>query len=283
MKNLYTKSISLLLISFTIPIETKISIPKPPKSVSSFFSKTKEEIIHKEFNNIKKLEVLCDHEDQICNVLIETWKQPCVLVELKKQGSDLFLPDADMKCVDKDSILQVTTIVKENAVSGTMSLRILVPESLPVKVSATLGDIFIKGVSGDIEAKTNSNSISILDGTGTVLASTFDGDIEVKRKALLSTSCLNLQSEQGDITLLVPQELHGQIQAQSPLGKISSDLFITLHPKTMLLNNEEFKKMRQNICGSIGQSMENKNESLILLKSDEGCIKINHYDSKKKS
>ncbi|MCX5923540.1 MAG: DUF4097 family beta strand repeat-containing protein [Candidatus Dependentiae bacterium] len=283
MKNLYTQSMSLLLLSFTIPIETKISIPKPPKSVSSFFSKTKEEIIHKEFNHIKKIEILCDHEDQCCNVFVESWKQPCVLVELKKQGSDLFLQDADMKCVDRESVLQVTTMVKEDAVSGTMSLRILVPETLPIKVSATVGDIFIKGLSGDIEAKTNSNSISILDGNGTVLANTLDGDIEVKRKSISSSSCLNLQSEQGNITVLVPQELHAQIQAQSPLGKISSDLFITLHPKTMLLNNEEFKKMRQNIHGSIGQSMENKNEPLILLKSDEGSIKINHYDSKKRT
>jgi hypothetical protein len=278
MKNLSTKLISLLLVSFTIPIESKISIPKLPSSVSSFFSKTQEEIQYKEFNDITKLEVLCDHG----NVFIETWKQKCVLVELKKQGSSLFLQDASMKCLEKDSILQVTTSLKQDAVSGTMVLRILVPETLPIKINASQGDISIKGLSGDIDAQTLDNSITIIDGKGSVVAHTDIGNILLQREKINPDSCITLQSEQGNITVAIPQDLHAEIQAKSPHGKIYSDLFVTMRPHTMLLNDEEFKKLRKNVHCSIGQSMENKHETLMLLKSDTGTIKITSYSSKKR-
>jgi len=277
MKNHYTILTSLLFISFTIPIETKISIPKLPPRVSSFFSRNKDETIHKEFNNIKKLEIFCEHG----NVSIETWRQPCVLVEFKKQGSDLFLQDAYVKYIDKDSTLQVTTQLKENAVSGTISLHILVPETLPVKVETTQGDIIITGLSGTIEAQTTNKSITVLQGTGTVIASTTEGNIFVQRRAIQQNSCLNLQSLHGDITVSIPQDLHCEVQAQSPYGKIYSELFVTLHPQTILLNDETFKKLKHYIHGSIGQSMQDKNEAMMILSSDDGIIKIIPYNSKK--
>jgi len=278
MKNLSTKLISLLLISFTIPIETKISIPKLPSSVSSFFSRSKEEIVYQEFSNVIELEVLCDHG----NVFIETWTQPFVFVELKKQGSKEFLNNAGMKCLKKDPILQVKTTLKEDAASGTMTLRIFVPETLPVKINASEGDISIKGLSGNIDAQTIDNTITITEGNGSVVAHTTTGDILVQRKNMSTESCLNAQSEQGNITIAIPQDMRAEIQAKSPTGKIYSDLFVTVHPHTILLNDEEFKKLRKNVHCSIGQSMTSKSESLMILYSEQGTIKITHYESKKR-
>ena len=220
MKNFYQKVTSLLLLSFTIPIETKISIPKLPSSVSSFFSRNKEEIIHKEFNHIKKLELLCEHG----NISIETWKQPCVLVELIKNGSEQFLQSATVQCTVQDNVLQVSTIMKDDSLSGTVTIQVLVPETLPVKVATTESDITVKDLCGAIDAQTTSGAINILQGTNTVLAKTTQGNIVVQRQSMLPEHSLNLYSEHGNVTIAIPQSMNCDIQAQSLHGKIQSDL-----------------------------------------------------------
>ncbi|MCX5923866.1 MAG: DUF4097 family beta strand repeat-containing protein [Candidatus Dependentiae bacterium] len=278
MKNFYQKVTSLLLLSFTIPIETKISIPKLPSRISSFFSRNKEEIIHKEFNHIKKLELLCEHGD----VSIKTWKQQCVLVELRKQGSDLFIQSAALQCNVKDNILQVSTTKSDASLSGTMTLQILVPETLPVKIATTEKDITIKNLSGAINAQTTYGAISIFEGTNTVIAKTTQGNIFVQRLSMQPEHSLNLHSDHGNITVSVPQDLNCDVQAQSLHGKIQSDLFITLRPPIMLLNDETFKQLKHNIHGIIGQPRQNQEIATMLLSSEFGVVKITAYDLKKK-
>ncbi|HSW75872.1 MAG TPA: DUF4097 family beta strand repeat-containing protein [Candidatus Saccharimonadales bacterium] len=278
MKNFYQKVLNLLLLSFTIPIETKISIPKLPSTISSFFSRNKEEIIHKEFNHIKKLELLCEHG----NVSIKTWKQPCVLVELLKNGSQLFLQNVTLQCTVKDDILQVSTIMQDDSLSGTVKFEILVPETLPIKVATTQNDIIINDLSGAIDAQTTSGTITILQGTNTVLAKTTNGNIIVQRQTMLPQHALNLYSEDGDITVAIPQSMNCDIQAQTTHGKIQSDLFITLRPPAMLINDETLNELKHTIHGYIGQVRLNEDITTMLLRSEFGTVKIIPYNSQKK-
>ena len=278
MKNFYQKVTSILLLSFTIPIETKISIPKLPSRISSFFSRNKEEIIHKEFNHIKKLELLCEHGD----VSIKTWKQPCVLVELRKKGSELFLQSVTLQCSSKDNILQVSTSMTDASLSGTLTLQIFVPETLPIKVATTENNISIENLSGAIDAQTTYGAINIFEGTNTVIAKTTQGNILVQRLSMQTEHSLNIATQHGNITVAVPQSMNCDIQAQSLHGKIQSDLFITLRPPTMLLNDETFKELKHNIHAIIGQPRQDQEIATMLLSSEFGVIKIIPYDLKKK-
>lgn len=275
MKNRFTKYISLILISFTIPIQTKISIPT---SVSSFFTRNKEEIVRQEFNNISKLEINCDGP-----VTIGTWKQPgLVLVELKKRGNPQFLESASLKTEKQERDLFVSTQIKDTNASGSLSLHILVPKDLPIKVTTTHGSITIEKASGTLELQTVRGNIAITEGTNTVIAKTVEGNIKVTRKKMQFDHALNLHSQHGNITLNIPQDVNAQLEAHSQHGKIYSDLFVTLHPQTLKLHEETFKAMRHHVHGFIGQQLQNNNPATILLSADFGVIKINGYDSSKK-
>src|SRR5690606_15459678 len=97
--------IKISLILFTIPIVTKNST----SSFSSFFKKHKEEVIHQEFNDLKKLEITNLHGD----ISVETWKQSCVMIELHKKGSADFFKNSKLKHTLKNHTLVAQTQVEE--------------------------------------------------------------------------------------------------------------------------------------------------------------------------
>lgn len=266
------------MISFTIPIETKISIPKIPSTVSTFFCRNKEEICHKEFNDVKILEILCEHGP----VFVETWNQPCVLLELRKKGSGEFIESAQLQCIVKDHIVQATTKLTNVTLSGHVSLHVLVPKDLPIKIATIDGGITIKKVSGALDLSTIRGAINILYGTNTVIAKTVHGHITVTRKRIQNDHALNLYSEHGNIVLSVPQNINAELEAHTQHGKIVSDLFVTLLPQSILLNDETFKKMRFHVNGYIGQQAQSENSPTILLSTDFGTIKITAFEAQSK-
>lgn len=270
MKIFSKKALVIAFITFTIPIEPKISIPKLPSRVSSLFSRAQEKTDYQEFNNIKKLEFSSEHG----NIVVDTWKQPCVLIEMKKKGFDQFLKTTLLKCTVKNGTLQALIAADENVKKGTISVHIFVPENIITKLSTIHDAITIKNVSGVTELSSQTGAINITGGTHTVIAKTTTGNITVSRKKILSDHVLNIQSESGDITIAVPQEINCELQAHSESGKITSDLLVTLCPEAMQLSNETFKKLQHHVYGFIGQRIDENNPSTILLSSESGSIKI---------
>lgn len=277
MKNLFTKPLCLVLCLFTIPIQTKISTSNITTKVSSFFNRRKEEISHQEFNNVARLEIVCHHGP----VIIESWKQPCVLLELKKRGNAQFIEQSKLICPKRDQNLSVSVDLPEGSPSGSLSLHVLVPKDLPIKITTTDGSITLKNISGAVDLHTNRGAINVTEGSNTVIAKTMHGNISVQRKKMQPDTALNLYSQHGNITLYVPQDINAQLEAHSLHGKIYSDLFVTLHAQTVLLHEETFKNMRHHVAGWIGQQMQNANPATMLLSADFGVIQINGYDAVK--
>lgn len=275
---MHTNFIRLILILITIPIHTKISIPKVPTRVSSMFSRSKEEITHHEFNDVQKLELTSLHG----NISIETWKQPCVLIELRKKGSGAFLQQATIQHHQQDHTLYATTKIKDPAVTGTIHIHILVPEHLPLKLTTEKGNISIKSHNGPLDLTTQWGNITVMQGTNTVLAKTVQGNIVIQRNKMKAGHALNLQADHGNITLCVPQEFEADLEAHTDHGKIHSDLFISLHARTIQLNEETFKQMKHHVHGWIGQPQEIENPITILLGTKYGMINITHCSNKKK-
>lgn len=269
-------SIRLTLILITIPIHTKISIPKVPTRVSSIFSRSKEEITHHEFNNVQKLELSTVHG----NISIETWKQPCVLIELRKKGTAHFLAQATLQHQQKDHTLYASTRLKDQNITGTMNIHVLVPDHLPLKLTTTKGNITIKAHNGALDLTTQWGNITITQGTNTVLAKTVQGNIKLQRNKMKPGHALNLQADHGNITLSVPQELEADLEAHTDHGKINSELFISLHQRTIQLNEQTFKAMKHHVHGWIGQPQDTDNPVTILLTTQYGFINILPYKKK---
>lgn len=282
MKNLFTKHLFLVLLSFTIPIQTKISIPnistKVSSRVSSLFNRTKEEISHQEFNNVTQLEIICDHGP----IVIESWKQPCVLLELKKRGNTQFMQNSKLICPKQNQTLRVNVSIPPTKPSGSVALHVLAPADLPIKIKTANHSVTIKNMSGTLDLETIRGAINIIEGTNTVIAKTVHGNIKIQRKKIQPDQSLNLYSQHGNISLYVPQDINAELEAQTKHGKIYSNLFVTLLPQTVLLNDDTFKKMKNNVEGSIGQQIENSHNATILLRTDFGVIQINSYDALQK-
>lgn len=279
MKNFFIKPTFLVLLSFTIPIQTKNSISnisnKVTNSVSSLFSRSKEEVLHKEFNNITHLVITHEHGP----IAIESWKQNCILIELKKKGSTQFLQNIELKHQIDNHNLQISTLLQDAKITGLCSLRILVPKNLSIKINTLNGNITIKKVSGPIELTSTRGSIIITQGNGTVIANTVHGNITLQRKKMQKEHALNLHSEHGTIILAVPQDIDADLQAHTTTGKIISDLFITLHPQTVQLNEKTFQEMHHHVHGLIGQPIQHAEPATILLATNSGIIKICAYDA----
>jgi DUF4097 and DUF4098 domain-containing protein YvlB len=266
-----TNFIKIALILFTIPIETKNSI----SNLSSFFKKNKEEIIHQEFNDLKKLDLTNLHGD----ISVETWKQPCVMIELHKKGSAEFSKNSKLKHTHKNNGLTAQTEI-QGTQKGQLNVRILVPENFPLKLTTNTGNVTTKGNTGPLDITTSSGNIIITLGMSTVIAQTDKGNITIQRKSIKTHNCLNLNSVHGNITLMIPQDLEADLEAHNKYGKIISDLFITLHSKTVQLNEKTFKEMKVHIHGWVGQPSDEENPATILLNSDFGTITITGYSSK---
>lgn len=274
MKNCFTTYVFILLLAFTIPIQTKISTTNISTKISSFFTRSKEEIVHQEFNDITRLEISSEH----AAVVVESWKQKCVLVELKKKGNHAFLDNITLKNKKDQTSLHISTLLKDEKITGTATLRILVPKNIAIKITTTDGTITIKKVSGPLELSSDHGTISVLQGSNTVIAKTIDSNILIQRKKMKSDHALNIASQHGNITLCVPQDINADLQAHTKSGKIISDLFVTLHPQTLQLHEEAFKNMHHHVHGMIGQPMAHIDPATILLTTDFGAIKIYGYD-----
>jgi hypothetical protein len=279
MKNLFKNQIILFVTLFTIPLQTKNSISnisnKVTTSVSSFFKRSKEEVTHQEFNNISRLEICMEHGP----ITLESWKQNCVLVELKKKGSAEFLQNIQLKHQIDHQVLQISTALHDAKISGNTSIRILVPKNLPIKITTTDGNITIKKISGPLELTSTRGAMSITQGSGTVIANTIHGNITIQRKKMKSDHALNIYSQHGNITLAVPQDINADLQAHTTTGKIISDLFITLHPQTVQLYEKTFQEMHHHVHGLIGQPIQHTEPTIILLSTDSGVIKICAHDA----
>lgn len=279
MKNFFIKYTSMLLLLCTIPIQTKNSISKISKKISTkataWIKKTKETITHHEFNHVENLAIECLQG----SVTIQTWKQPCVFVEFKKNGNSEFANKAILNSKRDGNFLKINTELIDKTVSGSLSLQIFVPQDLPLHVTTDHGTINVSKACGPLQLESFKGSMVITEGNNTVIAKTVHGTITIQRKKIKPSHALNITSTHGNIILAVPQNTNAEIEAHSKYGKIQSDIFVTLKSSTIKLNEVEFKKMPHHIHANIGQILQNNDPATILLSTESGNITISDYET----
>ncbi|WP_420576577.1 DUF4097 family beta strand repeat-containing protein [Ekhidna sp.] len=97
------------------------------------------------------------------------------------------------------------------------------PKNLKVKLkydSWQAGDVVIKGMAGEIEAKSQVGDLEFIDVTGPIVAHTLSSDLEVSFTSLSSSSPTSLSSTSGDIDVTLPASVKGTFKMSTISGGV---------------------------------------------------------------
>ena len=254
---------TLLSMILTVPCITypQFSVTK---YASSFFSKDQIDISTKEFSNVSDLHVFNDKG----NITIDTWKHQTVMVEIIKSSKDL--TKIEIEITNDNGIVSLHTRFLDDQIPSNVDFNIIIPETVTIKTSTLQGNIIIKQAVEEIEAISCQGNIEIYGGTKDVTAKTEYGNIIIERTMIHNDTIIQAFSLKGDITFKTPQSTKSCVYAKTLQGKTTSELFITLFPKTTKINNQTWADQKKEIEGYI----TTKTDSKIQLKTNSGNIKI---------
>lgn len=97
------------------------------------------------------------------------------------------------------------------------------PKNLKVRLdynSWQAGDVVIKGMAGEVEAKSQVGDLEFIDVTGPIVAHTLSSDLEVSFSSLSSTSPSSLSSTSGDIDVTLPASVKGTFKMSTISGGV---------------------------------------------------------------
>jgi hypothetical protein len=97
------------------------------------------------------------------------------------------------------------------------------PKNLKLKIdynSWQAGDVVIKGMAGEVEAKSQVGDLEFIDVTGPIVAHTLSSDLEVTFTSLSSTSPTSLSSTSGDIDVTLPASVKGTFKMATVSGGV---------------------------------------------------------------
>ncbi|MEP0985830.1 DUF4097 family beta strand repeat-containing protein [Ekhidna sp.] len=97
------------------------------------------------------------------------------------------------------------------------------PKNLKVKInynSWQAGDVVIKGMAGEVEAKSQVGDLKFIDVTGPIVAHTLSSDLEVTFTSLSSMSPSSLSSTSGDIDVTFPGSVKGTFKMSTVSGGV---------------------------------------------------------------
>lgn len=126
------------------------------------------------------------------------------------------------------------TITGTNREADQSEYKIFLPKNLNLKVdygSWNTGDLIIKKMAGEVEAKAFSSDLELHDVTGPIIAHTLSSDLVVTMSSLSQSSPSSLSSTSGDIELTIPAETKGTFKMSTVSGGIYTDMDFDLGDK----------------------------------------------------
>jgi hypothetical protein len=111
-------------------------------------------------------------------------------------------------------------------------VEVRVPVGSSLKVGgASLEQIQVEGISGEIEIQSAMGNVKLVNITGPVTASTTNGSIEASLTRLAADKPMSFVTFNGDIDLSLPAEAKAGFRIKSNMGQLYTDFDIAL--KTM--------------------------------------------------
>ena len=109
--------------------------------------------------------------------------------------------------------------------SGNGDVRITMTAG-QVNVSTGNGELDIEGATGPVRANTGNGRVYVTTSSGPVTAHTGNGEIDVKMRTLSSTSDMQFVTGNGSITVALPGNFNGEVDATTGNGEFRSDFEI---------------------------------------------------------
>jgi hypothetical protein len=124
--------------------------------------------------------------------------------------------------------LDVTAVGSDvNAASGNGDVEIR-GTSGSVRASTGNGRVTVQDARGPVKASTGNGRVIVRTSAGPVQATSGNGDIDVSMGRLASEDNMTFTTGNGRISLTLPPDFAGEIEASQPHGEIRSDFPITV-------------------------------------------------------
>jgi hypothetical protein len=107
--------------------------------------------------------------------------------------------------------------------NGDVRVRLTAGE---VDVTTGNGELEIDGATGPVRATTGNGRVYVLTSTGPVTARTGNGEIDVRMKTLTGSSDMQFVTGNGSVTVALPSNFNGEIDASTGHGDFQSDFEI---------------------------------------------------------
>ena len=117
----------------------------------------------------------------------------------------------------------VITLAAAHREADNADYVIMLPKNLKLKLdyySWQAGDVVIKGMAGEVEAKSQVGDLEFIDVTGPIVAHTLSSDLEVTFTSLSESSPTSLSSTSGDIDVTFPENTKGTFNMSTMSGGV---------------------------------------------------------------
>jgi hypothetical protein len=108
------------------------------------------------------------------------------------------------------------------ASSGNGTVRVS-GASGKVNASSGNGEVTVEDAGGPVSASTGNGAVKAYTNAGPVNASSGNGDIDVRMTKLVAQSDMSFSTGNGTITIALPADFSGDLEAETGHGSVSSD------------------------------------------------------------
>ena len=113
-----------------------------------------------------------------------------------------------------------TAEVQASSGNGTVSVA---SSGGPVRASSGNGDVDVSEAGGEVTARSGNGDVRVTTSSGPVSAYSGNGSIDARMSSLKGTADMSFRTGNGDITLMLPANFEGEIDARLPNGRLESD------------------------------------------------------------
>ena len=93
----------------------------------------------------------------------------------------------------------------------------------PVTASSGNGDIDVSEAGGEVTARSGNGDIRVATSRGPVSAHSGNGSIEARMEAVQGTADMSFHTGNGNVTVMLPANFEGELEARLPNGRLESD------------------------------------------------------------
>ncbi len=240
------------------------------EDISLWWKGKEEEVISHEHALTTKSHISI--ENSYGDITIATWKQPKIMLEATKIGSETSVKNAKIDLTYTKNGLTIKTVNLNPNEKCKIVFSIIVPSDAVLdSVKTDSGNIVVKSITTPVSITSNYGDITVTEAYHSVNAYTKNGSITISTMpTLTSENRIIAFTEKGTITLQVPEESNAHVCATTLRGHVSTEQPITLDPRTIKISTRTLAQLKKDVQGSLGDGKGPH----VKLHTNKGNIKL---------